>query len=128
MNASARTLLFVYGTLKQGGGNHAVLSDQSFVGEARTVAGFRLFDLGEYPGMIADPNSAVRVTGEVWSVSDEALTRLDAFEGVPEGLYRRVAISLERPFSEEAVQTYLYARTISEQPEILSGGWPIRRP
>ena len=127
MNAGARTLLFVYGTLKRGGRNHGVLSDQRFIGEARTVSGFRLFDLGEYPGMIADPNSPISVTGEVWSVSEAALARLDAFEGVPEGLYRRVAIRLQEPFGGESVQTYLYAGTISERPEILSGAWPIRQ-
>jgi gamma-glutamylcyclotransferase (GGCT)/AIG2-like uncharacterized protein YtfP len=123
VNASARTLLFVYGTLKKGGSNHGVLSDQSFVGEARTVPGFRLFDLGNYPGMIADPSSPISVTGEVWSVSHEALARLDAFEGVPEGLYRRVALQLLEPVGAEAVQTYLYAQDVSGRREIASGAW-----
>jgi gamma-glutamylcyclotransferase (GGCT)/AIG2-like uncharacterized protein YtfP len=123
VNASAPTLLFVYGTLKRGGSNHGVLSDQSFVGEARTVPGFRLFDLGEYPGMIADQSSPISVTGEVWSVNDEALARLDAFEGVPEGLYRRVAIQLLEPVGAESVQTYLYNREIAGRVEIASGTW-----
>lgn len=122
VNARARTLLFVYGTLKRGGRNHGVLSDQSFVSEARTVPGFRLYHLGEYPGMIADPRSPISVTGEVWSVSDEALARLDAFEGVPEGLYRRVAIQLTELF-EAPVQTYLYAQSVSDRTEIVSGLW-----
>jgi len=123
VNASPRTFLFVYGTLQRGGVNHSMLSDQTFVGEARTAPGFRLFDLGEYPGMVADPGSPISVKGEVWSVSDEALARLDAFEGVPEGLYRRVAIRLQEPFGADLVETYLYAQEITGRSEIASGTW-----
>lgn len=102
-------LIFVYGTLKRGCKNHRQLAGQTFVGEARTVAGYRLYDLGDYPGMVADETDTAGVTGEVWSVDAIALARLDAFECVYEGLYRRVAVSLVAPFGDVAVETYLYA-------------------
>lgn len=42
-------LLFVYGTLQRGRVNHGQLAGQRFVGPARTVPGFRLYDLGAIP-------------------------------------------------------------------------------
>jgi gamma-glutamylaminecyclotransferase len=110
------TLLFVYGTLKRGCKNHRHLADQTFVGEARTAPGYRLYDLGDYPGMIADPTDTQGVTGEVWSVDAAALARLDDFEGVGEALYRRERIRLLPPFDQAAVHTYLYNRDPGTRP------------
>ncbi|HVS51585.1 MAG TPA: gamma-glutamylcyclotransferase family protein [Opitutaceae bacterium] len=107
------TLVFVYGTLKRGGANHRQLAAQKFVGVARTAPGFRLFDLGAYPGMAAQSDDRDGVTGEVWSVDAACLARLDEFEGVPEGLYRRAAIALLPPFADRNVETYFYARDLS---------------
>lgn len=104
------TRIFVYGTLKSGCKNHRQLAGQTYLGPARTVPGFRLYDLGDYPGMIADPTDTTGVTGEVWSVDAAALAHLDAFEGVDEGLYVRARIALLAPFEAELVHTYLYAR------------------
>jgi gamma-glutamylcyclotransferase (GGCT)/AIG2-like uncharacterized protein YtfP len=101
------TLLFVYGTLKRGCTNHRFLEGQAFVGTARTPPGFRLFDFGGYPGIVAMPDDRDGVMGEVWSVDDAALTRLDRFEGVHEGLYRREPLALMPPFNERTVFAYV---------------------
>ena len=82
-------LLFVYGTLKRGGSNHGWLEGQIFLGPARTAPGFTLYSLGKYPGLVADAADRDGVVGELWSVDAACLARLDAFEGVPEGLYVR---------------------------------------
>ena len=82
-------LLFVYGTLKRGGSNHGWLEGQLFLGPARTAPGVTLYSLGEYPGLVADISDRDGVVGELWSVDAACLARLDAFEGVPEGLYVR---------------------------------------
>jgi gamma-glutamylaminecyclotransferase len=100
-------LLFVYGTLKRGCCNHRYLADQTFVGTARTQAGYRLYDLGGYPGIAAHGDDREGVVGEVWSVSDQALIELDRFEGVHEGLYRRVPIPLQPPFAGQAIDAYV---------------------
>lgn len=105
-----KTSLFVYGTLKRGCSNHAQLAGQSFVGAARTAPGFRLFNLGGYPALVAHPSDRDGVTGEVWSVDAECLQRLDVFEGVHEGLYRRAVISLQPPFAGDVVHVYLPGR------------------
>ena len=112
---SGRTLVFVYGTLKRGGSNHAFLADQIFLGEAHTPPGFQLYGLpGGYPGMVArDAPDALGATGEVWSVDARTLTDLDRLEGLAEGLYRRERIALLPPFGDQVVETYFYARSVA---------------
>lgn len=102
--------VFVYGTLKRGGSNHAFLAGQRFVGEARTVPGFTLYSLGDYPGMVRAPGDTVGVTGELWSVDDACLTELDRLEGLDEGLYERIDVVLVPNPLPGSAQTYLYAR------------------
>jgi gamma-glutamylcyclotransferase (GGCT)/AIG2-like uncharacterized protein YtfP len=104
--------IFVYGTLKRGCKNHHHLAGQRYVGDAKTAAGYRLHDLGAYPGMVADVSDTLGVTGEVWTVDAAALARLDAFEGVAEGLYRREPVRLLAPFDAETIDTYFYAREL----------------
>ena len=123
--AAASTLVFVYGTLKRGGSNHRLLADQRFVAEARTVPGYRLYHLGDYPGMIVAADDTIGVSGEIWSVDDDALARLDAFEGVHESLYRREPIKLLPPFADQRVETYFYAQSIENRLPIPNGHWPI---
>ena len=101
-----RTHLFVYGTLKRGCCNHAHLAGQRFVGEARTLPGHRLHDMGGYPGLITAAEEPGSVEGEVWSVDPKALTHLDAFEGVAEGLYRRAPVALQPPFDGQRIDAY----------------------
>jgi gamma-glutamylaminecyclotransferase len=112
------TLLFVYGTLKRGCSNHAQLAGQTYVGPARTQPGYRLFDLGGYPGIVVMPEDREGVTGEIWSVAADALQRLDAFEGVHEGLYRREAIQLQAPYADQKIQAYVSALPIIGRQEV----------
>lgn len=110
--AGPRSNIFVYGSLKRGYSNHAFLQGQSFLGTTRTIAGFRLFDLGDYPGMVAWPGDKTGVEGEVWSVDAACLTQLDQLEGTAEGLYRRAPVALLAPFAGQTVETYFYLRPI----------------
>jgi gamma-glutamylcyclotransferase (GGCT)/AIG2-like uncharacterized protein YtfP len=103
-------LVFVYGTLKRGCGNHRYLEGQAFVGTARTAPGFALFDVGGYPGMVRAPGGA-SVSGEVWSVDEDCLARLDELEGTDEGLYRRETVPLEGPPGESEAQAYVYLKS-----------------
>ena len=115
---SAEKLIFVYGTLKRGCSNHHFLSGQTFVGEARTVPGFRLYALGGFPGMVARADDTDGVVGEVWSVDADALLRLDALESLDEGLYRRAPVPLLAPFADRGVEGYLYARSIEGRRDV----------
>lgn len=99
-------LLFAYGTLGPGFGSPA----EAGRWRADRVRG-RLYDLGPYPGLVdlGDP-AAGWVEGFVRPVdADELRDRLDPYEGVDEGLYRREAAVTE---SGEAVWVYVYARPL----------------
>ncbi len=87
--------LFVYGTLKRGGRAHGLLRGQEFLGAARTVPGYRLYNSGSFPCLKADPAGTGQVQGERWRVDAVTLRRLDEFEGVPY-LFRRGPIVLNR--------------------------------
>ena len=73
-------LLFVYGTLMRGGVRHWLLADQRFVGEARTLPRYALYDLGTFPGMVRR-DGGVAVSGELYEVAANRLADLDDEEG-----------------------------------------------
>jgi gamma-glutamylcyclotransferase (GGCT)/AIG2-like uncharacterized protein YtfP len=104
------TTVFVYGTLKRGGGNHAFLAGQRYLGDARTVPGFTLYSLGDYPGLVRAPGDTAGVTGELWVVDYDCLAELDRLEGLDEGLYERIDVLLAPNHLAGSAQTYLYAR------------------
>jgi gamma-glutamylaminecyclotransferase len=118
------TTLFVYGTLKRGGSNHELLSGQRFLGPARTPPGYTLFSLDAYPGMIEFAADHDGVTGELWSVNDACLAKLDELEGLAIGLYRRGLIELATPRSTGPVETYLYLRDLAGRTH-LGSHWPV---
>jgi gamma-glutamylaminecyclotransferase len=120
------TKLFVYGTLKRDGGNHHYLASQRFLGAARTSPGYRLFEVGGFPGMVPFLSDERGVTGEVWEVDDAGLAILDEFEGVHEGLYRRERVPLLPPFERESVDAYLYAKAVEGRP-VIGETWPESR-
>jgi gamma-glutamylcyclotransferase (GGCT)/AIG2-like uncharacterized protein YtfP len=115
--------LFIYGTLKRGGSNHARLAGQKFLAAAHTMPGYTLYSLGDYPGMVFQPADRHGVTGEIWEVDAATLAQLDEFEGVPEGLYRRATVPLLPPNAKAAVETYLYARPVDSARHI-GVRWP----
>jgi gamma-glutamylaminecyclotransferase len=118
------TTLFIYGTLKRGGSNHAFLATQRFLGPARTTAGFTLYSLGEYPGMVRAPGDTAGVTGELWVVDDTCLAELDRLEGLDEGLYERVDVVLAPNHLASSAQTYLYLRQFDGL-QSLGSEWPV---
>lgn len=86
-------LVFVYGTLRRGGGRGmpAAFPGAKFIADA-TVSG-SLYDLGAYPGVALDGSDST-VIGEVYEVDDELLDELDRFEATSNYRRRRVEISL----------------------------------
>lgn len=103
--------VFVYGSLKKGYALHHLLAAEPFVGFAQTVPHYRIYDLGEYPGLIDVPDG-VEINGEVYSVSLEALKRLDFAEGVAAGLYARRRILLKPPFETATTEAWFWLKSI----------------
>jgi gamma-glutamylcyclotransferase (GGCT)/AIG2-like uncharacterized protein YtfP len=99
-------VLFVYGTLMHDGRNHALLAGQRFLGPARTLPLYTLFDLGVYPGLVHD--GAQSVEGELYEVSASRFPVLEALEEAP-GLFRLEPIEVEGRAAP--VYAYFYRRT-----------------
>lgn len=111
------TQIFVYGTLKRGKENHGWMAGQTFVGTARTQPCYRLYDLGGYPGMVADENG-VSIEGEIWEVDEAGLTRLDILEDVAGGEYVRERIPLLPPLENAAVEGYRYLLPVAGRRDV----------
>jgi gamma-glutamylcyclotransferase (GGCT)/AIG2-like uncharacterized protein YtfP len=106
--------LFVYGTLKRGEPRHRYLSGQHYLAAARTRPLYRLYDLGDYPGLIED-SAGRSIEGDLWDVDVACLARLDQVEGCDEGLYRRGSVDLATPHHEVSAVTYFYPKSIDGQ-------------
>jgi gamma-glutamylaminecyclotransferase len=115
--AGSTSLVFVYGSLKRGFGNHHFLREQRFLGEARTRPVYRLLSFHAYPGMIEADNQGRSIHGEVWEVDAACKEALDQLEGVNYGHYNCVAARLLAPFDKAPVLTYLYARDAADWPD-----------
>lgn len=83
--------VFVYGTLKKGFPNHHVMAGTLAGGPARTT-GLHALYVARLPHLIRD-EAASHVHGEVYQADDDALARLDAFEGHPDW-YRREKLAV----------------------------------
>jgi gamma-glutamylcyclotransferase (GGCT)/AIG2-like uncharacterized protein YtfP len=100
------TTLFVYGTLKRGCRNHAVLKSAVFLGEAWSEPVHLMYDCGSYPGLVLaePPRHGQTIYGELYLVDEQLLTALDAFEDAPRE-YVRASIALQNGV---AAQAYFY--------------------
>ncbi|MBV9123981.1 MAG: gamma-glutamylcyclotransferase [Planctomycetes bacterium] len=73
---------------------HRLLEGQEFLGPARTLPGYRLYDFGPYPCLVTDPSGGLSVEGELYRVEVGLLPRLDEYEGAPD-LFVRQEVAVE---------------------------------
>jgi gamma-glutamylaminecyclotransferase len=107
-------ILFVYGTLKRGRSRHRFLAGQTFIGSARTKALYRLYDLGEYPGLVPSADG-LSIEGELWDVDAAQMEVLDREEGCDAGLFRRSAIELAEPHDGLKAVSYFYQKSVRDR-------------
>lgn len=124
--------IFVYGTLRKDSRNsmfHLLARHAQFLGHAR-IRG-RLYDLGEYPGVLLAANQNRWVHGEVYCLNsaDEVLTRLDEYEGCgpedpkPHEIERVMGDALLDDGRTTRVWIYVYRGTLEGRQEIPSGDY-----
>lgn len=111
-----KTRVFVYGTLRRGGNNHGLLARARCLGEHVTEAGYRMLDIGPYPGVVTGGDVAIR--GEVYEVTPAQFRELDALEDYPRSYTRE---RIDTPWG--AAWMYLYRPGGQRLPEIPSGDW-----
>lgn len=103
--------LFVYGTLRDPRVAADLLAGCERVGEAHVNG--TLYDLGAHPALMA--YGTTRVAGEIWRCPNAVLSRLDRYEGVERGLFRRIGISA----GDIGCWTYVAGPALA--PELLPG-------
>jgi gamma-glutamylaminecyclotransferase len=95
--------VFVYGTLKKGFWNNPLLKGCEFFGGAATVPTYSMISVSHavitlFP-VIRPNENGKRVAGEIYTVDDEVLERLDRLEGVLKGMYSRELIDVTVPLA-----------------------------
>lgn len=125
------TLLFTYGSLKEGFCNEHINTGKRVPGSYRTreQMPFYLMGEGHVPCVIFQPGSGHQVVGELYVADADALAGMDKLERTGEpGGYTRMPVTLERMDSElgEIVTAEIYVRLPSDvqpaeqQTELLS--------
>lgn len=121
--AEDRFLLFVYGTLMRGGVRHTVLAGQRFLGEARTLPHYALFDLGAHPGLVPRREDGRAIHGELFEIAESLIERLDHIEGAP-SLFRRERVLIEDHPDE--VFAYFYQKNTEGRRLCSEDRWRIK--
>lgn len=86
-------LVFVYGSLKQGFGNHGMLEGNEFITATRTKGrSYRMVSLKAFPAVLKGGKNAIQ--GELYAVDATTLALLDMLEGNGQ-LYQRRQVDLE---------------------------------
>lgn len=115
----------VYGTLKQGRGNHGFLRNAKFLGQHITDARFTMRSNGGFP--YVENKGQTPITVEVYEITDEATSRgvnsLEGFNGIkghPSNTFYD-AIEIETPFGK--ADMFIAGRDVSNLPLVESGCW-----
>ena len=92
------TKVAVYGSLRQGMGNHGLLRGQEFVGTTVTDEPFAMYSLGGFPKVVLRGEKVCPIVVEVYNVDEQglvALNRLEGFSGSNDGsnFYDRSTVS-----------------------------------
>jgi len=125
--------LFVYGTLQPGFINPfaQMLHHNSRCAGPGIMSG-RLYNIGQYPGAVHDPNSSASVHGTIFDITEtpNLLTRLDHYEGVgnpptPADEYIRDMVHISFGTVELRCWTYLYNWPVLESQQIVSGRYSM---
>lgn len=124
------SLIFVYGTLRRGSTHHHLIAAVGDYLMQGSVAG-NLYDIGTYPGLVVNPTTTYKVTGEVYRMadSDGALNALDDYEGCsanfapPFEFIRQTAEVMLEDGKIISAWVYLYNGPVKNKPEILLGDY-----
>lgn len=113
----------VYGTLKQGNGNHRLLTGATLLGSDVLRNNWRMYHLGGFPGVKYVPDMG-DIHVEVYEVDEATFERLDRLEGYNHaapmhGLYDR----METMTSFGQAWIYIYNGYVHKDWLISDGNW-----
>lgn len=116
--------VFVFGTLKEGFPNFKTNKGVRYKSIFQTKDCFRLYLVGDRfsPWLILHEGEGHRINGQVFDVSNDAFSEMDALERTskPDG-YRRVSIQVVCRDSGEELSVFVYGK-----PQSMLGGADVR--
>lgn len=134
-----RLPFFVYGTLRRGERNHALLAGRTRSWTGALLPGALLFEGPGYPFAVADPAGTGTVRGDLVHIAapayEQVLADLDRLEtyvpGAPGNLYERVRRTVQG--ERGAAEAWVYLANDPLATELLADGrridggdWPAR--
>ncbi len=123
-------LLFVYGSLLNADNEFAVyLNNSASLFSTGKIKG-KLYDIGDYPGAVIDPNENYEIKGSIYKLNNppDALKILDDYEGFGDGraqpnLFVRKFLPVETINRTVYCWVYLYNLPVDGLPEIKTGDY-----
>ena len=113
----------VYGTLREGYGNHRLIRDCKKIGTGKTVNKYKM-TAGNIP-YVSDKEALDNIIVEVYEVPEgETLRRVDALEGHP-GWYQRKPCPVQ--IEDKVVDTELYFMDNDNAPYVKGGDFTSHR-
>jgi len=117
--------VFVYGTLKQGFGNHRLLERATLVGAAVTPThSYTMVSLGVFPAVYLRGNN--QICGELYTDVDRVIMQhLDWLEGYPD-FYNRSIIKVKTEHDDTLYDAWMYhfdGEPVDTGPVIATGHW-----
>lgn len=109
--------VFVFGTLKEDFPNFKVNKGKRIRGDFRTLDAYPLYLVGEryVPWLVLDAGNGYRVRGEVYEVSDEALSEMDELEQVDEtDGYTRMILAVRCDDAQHTFNAHVYVKTVDQ--------------
>ena len=119
------TNIFVYGSLRAGLPLNDALSNSSFIQTVKSESKYTMYDLGAFPCI--RKNGETSIVGDLYSVDDDTLARLDMIEGIPT-LYQRDFIDIkgwDNPDTE--IYAYFFSNEVYATPTVESGDWAYHK-
>lgn len=120
----------MYGSLLEAGNEFAVYLQQNSGIYAHGKFKGKLYDIGEYPGAIIDPNGELWVYGTILALNNPAivLKNIDHYEGFGTGqpkpyLFIRKLIKVETDKGQVKCWVYLYNLPVNHLHHISSGNY-----
>tara|TARA_B100001063_G_scaffold227047_2_gene237152 strand:- start:2805 stop:3224 length:420 start_codon:yes stop_codon:yes gene_type:complete len=119
-------LVAVYGSLRQGLGNHRVIgfANGELVDSGKTVNNYNMYSLGAFPSVSLEHSGhGTPLVVEVYRTDEEGLTGpLDGLEGYPT-FYNRTKVDVVLDDSGEVVSAWIYHIDEEKDEPVLDGDW-----
>ena len=120
--------VFVYGTLMSDSSFRANTLDKGKLVGVGSISGYKLYDIGYFPGAVPTGNPSDVITGELYLVDEDLFNALDSIEGYyPEdreaSMYVPKVVDVQLDGKRELAVAYMYNQPIDGLDLIPSGSY-----